>query len=427
MKDNEKVKQSIDLSKGDIITSVSEFLKKVQEIKNACEIPYVTMLFRGQETEFWNIESSICRANLINLEHDLFQNLLLKIPEEFLELKNPFDIMTKSQHYGLCTRLIDLTTNPLVALFFAAKSHGKENIETITNNESIIENREPHGIVYYRCSDSHILSPSDDEIKIISALSRYNLSKDNKIGSILTKLKQEGYISSFNETRWREKEHVKEFIDIIQNNYIVQPKLDNPRLIRQSGVFLLPGMFNIDCNYNNILESRITKAKTKLMDEFSEDFFYIPGDCKDNILNELNMYNINEATLFPELEYKLKYIQRIKAQQSEDAPDFEKYDEKDIKNINEETIVEIENPNFIKEISFYIDSKIGKGFLAPKIIQCVIGNISIDWYKKESILSKIQTDIMRELIKAGTNRNSARSIAEDIIKNSIRIYSQKAV
>ena len=111
--------------------------------------------------------------------------------------------------------------------------------------------------------------------------------------------------------------------------------------------------------------------------------------------------------------------------QTFDAPDFERYEEEDNENNTEEVIIEEVNPKFISEISEYITSKIGKGILAPKIIQCVIENSSVDWYKKESILSKIQTDIMRELIKASTSRDSARFMAKDIIENAIKIYSKK--
>ena len=41
-------------------------------------------------------------------------------------------------------------------------------------------------------------------------------------------------------------------------------------------------------------------------------FFYISGENKAAILEELDTYNINEATLFPELEHHLSYIKNKK-------------------------------------------------------------------------------------------------------------------
>lgn len=41
-------------------------------------------------------------------------------PNEFLG--NRFDSLVKMQHFGMPTRLLDTTTNPLVALYFACES-----------------------------------------------------------------------------------------------------------------------------------------------------------------------------------------------------------------------------------------------------------------------------------------------------------------
>lgn len=59
---------------------------------------------------------------MLSIEHNLMQIPLQRIPMEFKDFDNMFDIMAKYQHYGMCTRLLDLTTNPLVALYLHVKT-----------------------------------------------------------------------------------------------------------------------------------------------------------------------------------------------------------------------------------------------------------------------------------------------------------------
>lgn len=80
------------------------------------------------------------------------------------------------------------------------------------------------------------------------------------------------------------------------------PSYSNERLVKQSGAFLLPGLFGFTRD-DELKKSVITKCKKDLRDEFNDTYFYIDGSDKEAIIKELNWYNINESTLFPELEH----------------------------------------------------------------------------------------------------------------------------
>ena len=168
------------------IDSVSSFISAVKALKESDDGTSTELYFRGQDAEFWDIEPSIFRNNMLSIEHRLMQIPLQKIPAEFKEFHTTFDIMTKYQHYGMCTRLLDLTTNPLVALYFACKCHGEESYIDDDGEEK----HEPYGVIYYTRNYYPSL-PTDLEVQIVSALANYDLSKENTVANVLARLKRD--------------------------------------------------------------------------------------------------------------------------------------------------------------------------------------------------------------------------------------------
>lgn len=65
-------------------------------------------------------------------EYNLVNNFLALRPEAFQGLNTDFEILSKMQHFGLPTRLLDFTTNPLIALFFACNEFiGKKDARVV--------------------------------------------------------------------------------------------------------------------------------------------------------------------------------------------------------------------------------------------------------------------------------------------------------
>ncbi|MCT3553878.1 FRG domain-containing protein [Lentilactobacillus buchneri] len=73
----------------------------------------------------------IRNENYLKNEDKLINDFITKYPELFGDCKNNFDCLALMQHHQLPTRLLDLTSNPLVALYFAVeRSDGSTNKNT---------------------------------------------------------------------------------------------------------------------------------------------------------------------------------------------------------------------------------------------------------------------------------------------------------
>lgn len=152
------------------ITCVADYLavlkKEVHEVFTESE-----RFFRGlSKTQY--IESdypSIYRSPdndpkyepYIKYEHEMFYDFVSRFPEQFSSCKNTFEHLVMMQHYGFPTRLLDVTSNPLVALYFACVDrHGEVN------------KNEDGAVTIYDIPNRQIKNYNSDTVTILSNLAR---------------------------------------------------------------------------------------------------------------------------------------------------------------------------------------------------------------------------------------------------------------
>lgn len=392
------------------ISSVDEYMRRISELNEHKNNPNAQLFFRGQAVDYWDIRPSIFRDKMLSVEHYLMSEPLRQIPNEFVNLGDSFEIMEKYQHYGMCTRLLDVTTNPLVALYFACEHYDEEEY---TNPESDgIENMCPQGIVYFK-EENMPLKYNDLDVKIISRLASYDLNTDHTLEQIVQQLSEDGIISDEQAKRWSDEKGILEFINICQSVCTVLPIMNNDRLIRQSGAFLLPGKFNVTHKGEKLREAIITKAESNLREEFDQEFFYINDDNKRKIRIELEHCNISEANLFPELEYQLKYICKHNEQQRRGVSYFEKF-----QNVIQEQKESIQgafdyNPDIVEEVlnTMQLDRAI-----TYEIVTIFNMNQKVDWIKRDSVTSRIKIMIRKKLMDNHYSKEDAEKLSGDIMK-----------
>lgn len=105
------------------INNVAEYLEIINILSRVKDEDFINgeIIYRGMADKNWKLLPSLGRYKDLSdgQEYNLVKNLLSLRPEAFINLNSNFEILSKMQHYELPTRLLDFTTNPLIALFFA--------------------------------------------------------------------------------------------------------------------------------------------------------------------------------------------------------------------------------------------------------------------------------------------------------------------
>ena len=302
-----------------------------------------TRFFRGHGDEDWKLLPSIYRETyLIENEDKIIKDALTYCPDDFLPSDTLFEKLVKLQHYGYSTRLLDLTINALVALYFAVCNVQHHN----QNGELIILDIPSYQIKYGDSDTVSVISAISLQNKWFDLLKIMNDMYESGMPEIFdkitertqraTKMKETALLAlkeqknrtfdllieycdriSINEAReliklsFNTQEEIEALLHTIRidkpsfrpvinpsdfNRVLcVRAKLNNARISRQQGCFLLFGIGG------NKTEAAVIPDEWQRLASNNQKIL-VKAESKADIMQELKSFGISKRTLFPELE-----------------------------------------------------------------------------------------------------------------------------
>ena len=266
----------------------------------------IALYFRGESSSSWDLRPSVMRdnpdgqASLRPVEVEMLNDLMTRQPESFSQSESAIAQWVFAQHHGLKTRLLDITRNPLVALYYAC-----------------IGNQDEDGRFHVFAVPKSLIKPfNSDTVSVIANFAKLPRGEQNML---LGKTKEDAADDVFpsNEDdllRWmgeefprvkarlysnirRERPYFEERIDIRDffRVLVVEPERMFERIRAQSGAFLISA-FHERFERREVLR---LNGQTPIYSHFP---LVVPAAQKRTVLDDLLLFNVTRETLFPSVD-----------------------------------------------------------------------------------------------------------------------------